>query len=221
MSLPSLPCLTLPSHMALSSSHSPSHGSLLDTGRNIPRLDHRCTEPRSGMGTGVRRCVCLRGKKKVGISEKRGVMWPIQFKHSPSNPVGMEKWQELPPPLQQALAAIEVQCLCGASQLQSAKCTGLGVQRACHPTNLHDVKMLCMPSGWPVQTLWHREASEARGRESTSHLLKAGSPGGSRRLCPEASHSVGKAITSSAPFPKAGWCHGSSCHAAREQVPAA
>ena len=130
ISLPSLPCLTLPSHMAPSSSHSPSRGSLLDTGRNIPHLDRRCTEPHSGMGTGVRRCVCLKGKKKVGIGEKRGAMWPIQFEHSPSNPVGMKKWQELLPPLlQRAPAATEVQCLHGASQLQSTKCTGLGVQR--------------------------------------------------------------------------------------------
>lgn len=184
ISLPPLTCLTLPSHMALSSSHSPSRGSLLYIGRNIPRLGRKCTEPRSGMGTGVRRCGCLRGKKKVGISKKRGEMWPIQFQHSLSNPGGTEKWQELfLHLLQQAPAAIEVQCLRGASQLWSAKCTEGhfgGAEKANCSANLHDVKMLCVPSGWPVQTsLWHRGTPEARGGESTGQRQEApGEAGG-------------------------------------------
>lgn len=71
-SLVPLPCLTLPSHMALSSSHSPSHGSLLDTSRNIHHLGRRCIEPRSGMGTGVCRCVCLRERKRWELAKMRG-----------------------------------------------------------------------------------------------------------------------------------------------------
>lgn len=88
-----------------------------------------------------------------------------QFKHSLSNPVGVEKCQELLLPLQQTPAAVEGQCLCGASVHKMHRLKG-AEKPACH-------KMLCMPSNWTRQSLWHREGSEAGGGVSASHLLKA------------------------------------------------
>lgn len=73
------------------------------------------------------------------------------------------------------------------------------------------MKMLCMPSGQPVQTPRYRGASEARGGESISHLLQTGSCGESKRCCPEPRHGTGKAMSLFAVFPEAGRCHGSSC----------
>lgn len=94
-------------------------------------------------------------------------MWLIQFPCSPSNPVGMEKWQELLLPCQWALAAIEVQHLPPSYSPQMHRLGG--AEKANCPANLLSVKMLCAPSVQPVQTLWHRGAASEGSRRTGVH----------------------------------------------------
>lgn len=114
LSVISLQCLTLPSHMVLSSSHSPFRGNLLDTSRNTPHLDRRCTVPRSGRGTGVRRCVCLRGKKRCELGRNEGRCGQLSANRTHQTPWGWRNGGSFSflPSQQKCSACLAVEMLC-------------------------------------------------------------------------------------------------------------
>jgi len=125
--------------------------------------------------------------------------------------------------------------LCSNRHLQQQKCSACvvppsyslqnvdlgGAEKANSPTNLHDVKTLCAHQASQCRALYGTEEPPRPEAGSPLATAKGRKPQGKQEVLPRAQRGVGKAMSSSAPFPEAGRCRSSSCRAARERVLAA